>query len=137
MKKGDLDTNSIEFYELSQSLKVELNSVKKIKEISRLINDLVKIGIELNSESPVFVYSSLESLKLDLLGKATKNAYERAQVIAKNGGGKINNLSSASQGIFQITGINSTETSDEGAYNTASIKKSVKCVVTLEFNLGK
>jgi uncharacterized protein len=136
-EKGDHDTNIIEFYELSQSLKVELNDVQKIKSISSLINDLVKSGIEINSDTPRFLYSKLESLKLDLLGKATKNAYERAQIIADNGGGKIHNLSSASQGIFQITAVNSTETSDEGAYNTASIKKSVKCVVTLDFNLGK
>ena len=134
--KGEHDTNVIDLYEMSQSVKVESKEIMKVKGISVSIAELVKSGIEISPESPQYLYSGLESLKMDLLGKATKNAYERAQIIADNGGGKLAGLSSASQGVFQITAVNSTETSDEGSYNTSTIKKSVKCVVTLEFNLG-
>ena len=44
---------------------------------------------------------------------------------------------SASQGVFQITPVNSTDVSDTGCYDTTSIDKSVKCVVTLNFQVGK
>jgi hypothetical protein len=52
-------------------------------------------------------------------------------------GGKVGGLSSASQGVFQITAVNSTDTSDYGVYDTSTIEKSVKCVVTVEFKIAK
>ena len=70
-EQGDHDTNTVEFYELYQSLKVESNEVLKIKAISRSITDLVKSGIEINSETPQFIFSKLDSIKLELLGRAT------------------------------------------------------------------
>ncbi|MFN0197206.1 MAG: SIMPL domain-containing protein [Planctomycetaceae bacterium] len=140
MKKnetGETETNTVEFYELSQTFEIETTDVQRIKDISVSITDLVKAGTEITSESPMYFYTGLDALKMDLLGKASKNAYERAQILANNGGGKISNLASASQGVFQITPVNSTMISDDGTYNTSTIKKSVKCVVTLEFNLVK
>ncbi|MEI7835536.1 MAG: hypothetical protein WCK05_03900 [Planctomycetota bacterium] len=46
-------------------------------------------------------------------------------------------MNSASQGVFQITPVNAVETSEGGVYDTRSIDKSVKCVVTMEFRVEK
>ncbi len=42
-----------------------------------------------------------------------------------------------SKGVFQITPVNSTDVSDEGNYDTSTIEKSVKAIVTLEFQVEK
>lgn len=130
-------TNTVEGYVLSQSISVWSTDVGKVDSAAKSISDLIKTGIELRSDTPSFVYTNIESVKLDLLAKATKNAYERAQVLAANSNGKVGRLDSASQGVFQITPVNSTDVSDTGCYDTTSIDKSVKCVVTLNFQVGK
>ena len=42
-------------------------------------------------------------------------------------------LISAQQGVLQITERHSTETSGYGVYDTATIEKTAKAVVTLEY----
>lgn len=135
-EKGN-KTNTIENYVLSQSISVWSSDVLKIDAVSKHISDIIKTGVELHSGVPSYVYTDIESVKLDLIGKATKSAYERAQTLAVNSNGKVGKLSSASQGVFQIVPVNSTEVSDSGCYDTSSIDKSVKCVVTLEFHVEK
>ena len=130
-------TNFIQFYVLRQYLLLESADVLKIDSISKEITDLIKQGIELRSNPPNFVNTDIENIKIDLLGKATKNAYDRADILAKNSHGKVGALSSASQGVFQITPVNSTDVSDSGNYDTSTIEKSVKAIVTLEFQVEK
>ena len=57
--------------------------------------------------------------------------------LAENSSGRVGSLSSASQGVFQITPVDSTEVTDYGSYDTTTIKKNVKAVVTLEFRIEK
>ncbi|MDD4872115.1 MAG: SIMPL domain-containing protein, partial [Kiritimatiellae bacterium] len=61
----------------------------------------------------------------------------RAEILAKNSHGKVGALNSASQGVFQITPVNSTDVSDSGNYDTSTVEKSVKAIVTLEFQVEK
>ena len=135
-EKGN-KTNAVEFYVLNQSILLKSNDVAKIQAVSQQISSLIKDGVELLSGRPEYVYTNIDSVKMDLLAKATKNAYERAQVLAANSGGKVGALNSASQGVFQITPVNSTEVADNGCYDTSTIDKTVKCVVTLEFRVAK
>lgn len=130
-------TNEIELYVLSQQAQVKSPDVKKIDSLSDSITELIKSGVELQSHAPAFLYSGLEQLKLELLGAATQNAYERAKTLAENSRGKVGGLSSASQGVFQITPVDSTDVSDGGEYDTTTIEKKVKAVVTLEFSIEK
>jgi hypothetical protein len=108
-----------------------------VEKVSKDSSDLIRDGIEFRSYSPVYTFSTIEKIKLELLASATQNAYERARTLAENSGGKAGKLVSASQGVFQITPLNSTDVSDEGEYNTSTIDKMVKAVVTLEFNVEK
>jgi hypothetical protein len=135
-EKGN-PTNAIEFHVLSQSATVRTADVAKVDRVSKGVTDLIRGGVELRSNPPRYVYTELESVKMDLLGKATKNAHERAVTLAANSGGRVGALNAASQGIFQITPVHSTETSDGGCYDTTTIDKSVKAVVTLEFQVER
>jgi len=62
-----------------------------------------------------------------------ENALERAKQIASSTGSNVGALKSASQGVFQITPVNSTAVSDYGNYDTSSINKTVKAVVTVRY----
>lgn len=130
-------TNEITGYVLTQTIQIKSSQIEQIDAISKNSSDLIGQGIEFRSFSPVYTFSGIEKIKLDLLAAATKNAYERARTLAENSGGKVGKLCSASQGVFQITPLNSTDVSDEGEYNTSTIDKIVKAVVTLEFNVEK
>lgn len=130
-------TSELETYILSQTVEVSSTDVHRIDSVSKTITQLIKEGVEIESHSPQFVYSGVEKIKLDLLSKATQNAYERAMALAENSNGRVGRLSSASQGVFQITPVDSTEVTDYGSYDTTTIRKNVKAVVTLEFQIEK
>lgn len=57
-------------------------------------------GDAITINSPVYLYSKIEDLKLNLLAKATENAKSRAQTLASAGGAKLGNIMSATQGVF-------------------------------------
>lgn len=129
------ETNEIQFYLLSQVIKVRSNKVNLIEEKHKLLNSLLANGIEINVWTPEYFISDLNKYKLELLAKAAENAHLRAATIAKNSGGTLGNLNSARQGVIQITAPLSTETSDYGTFNTNSLNKAIKIVVTLEYNV--
>ncbi|MFM9960379.1 MAG: SIMPL domain-containing protein [Planctomycetaceae bacterium] len=134
---GLVESNEVEKYVLHQSVEVKSKDVKRVATLSKSITDLIEAGVEIQSFRPEFLFSGLEQLKLELLGNATKNAYDRAKTLAENSHGKVGGLNSASQGVFQITPVDSTDVSDGGEYDTTTIDKKVKAVVTLEFHIEK
>ena len=68
-----------------------------------------------------------------LLERAADNAKLRAERLARSSGNRVANIISASQGIFQITRPNSTETASWGMYDTSTIEKKVRAVVTMRY----
>ncbi|MFT3904514.1 MAG: SIMPL domain-containing protein [Niabella sp.] len=120
-------------YNLAQTVKVQSSDIAKVESLSREITELIETGIELNSPEPLYFYTKLADLKLDLLAKASEDARKRAEIIAKNTGGHLGSVNKASMGIFQITGQNSNEDySYGGAFNTSSKNKTASITVTLE-----
>lgn len=128
-------TNEIQGYELVQAVKVTSRDVARLTDLSREVSSLISEGVQFMSMPPQFYYGGLESLKLELLASATANARERATALAEAGGSRVGALQSARQGVFQVTPAISTEVSDYGVYDTSSIEKTVKAVVTVTFAL--
>lgn len=129
--------NKIEFFRVSQEITVETNKVDQVYNVQKEVSGLIKDGIDVDSKMPSFTYSKIEDAKLELLGKASQNAYERAMIIVSKTGGKIGPIKSASQGVFQIVPKNSTDVSDYGSYDVTTIEKTVKAVVTMDFDVAK
>jgi hypothetical protein len=126
-------TNQIEYYVLSQQFRISSRDVKTIEALSKEIGDLLSKGIQISLYGPEYYITDLSSIKMDLLAAATNDGYKRAQLMAANSGGKVGKLVEAQQGIFQITTPDSTEVSDYGAYDTSTIEKDIKAVVTLKY----
>ena len=129
-------TNEIDFVTATRILRVNSPQVKKLKEMSRKLYDLNAEGIRLTLSGPEFFVSKLDEVKIDLMKRATENGRDRAKIMAKSSGEELGSLVSARQGVIQITKPNSTRTSSYGIYDTETIEKVVKLVVTLEFKIG-
>lgn len=127
------ETNEVEYYDVSQSTGVVSSNVVAIRDVSTAITELIKEGIDISVSSADFYVSDLKDTKLELLAKATDDGYRRAVTLAEKGKGKVGALMSAQQGVFQITQRNSTDTSSYGMYDTSTIEKTAKAIVTLEY----
>jgi hypothetical protein len=128
-------TNQVELYELGQTFTLSSKDVARIERISKEVTGLIRDGVVLASYAPSFYYTALDDLKIEMLGAASADARLRAAEIADKTGAKLGTLSWATQGVFQITPAHSTEISGEGMYDTSSIEKSVRAVVTVSFGL--
>ncbi len=123
-------------YKLAQSVKIESKDVEKIEKISREITELLNKGVKLYSNPPRYYYTKLADLKIQMISKATQNAYLRAKTIAKESGAKLGKLKSAKMGIFQITGQNSEdEYSWGGTFNTSSKFKTASITMKLIYEV--
>jgi len=128
-------TNTIERYVLTQSIGFTSPNVLVVRDIANEATALIKDGFEVESGTPVFKVSTIEKTKLDLLEKATANAYERAQTLARGSASSVGSLVSAAQGIYQIVSRGSTSSSEYGEYDTSTIDKTARVVVTLEYSV--
>ena len=137
----DINGNSIgteeDGYELIQTFAITSTNLDVVERISRDISSLLDQGVELTSNPPEYYYSNLETLKLDLINKASQNAKERINIIAKNTGATLGKLKNSNLGVFQITAKN-TGTSDysyDGSFDTSSREKTATITVHLEYDI--
>jgi len=129
------ETNDIQYYTLSQCITVRSNNIELITSGHKELYSLLADGLDVSVISPDYFISDLEKYKQELIVGATKNAEERARIMAGNCGGQIKRLLAARQGIIQITAPDSAEVSDCGIFDTKSPLKIIKIVVSLDFML--
>ena len=123
-------------YNLSQNVRIESRNVDRIDKLSREATELIQQGIEFTSSAPLFYYTKLTEIKMDLLAKASADGQKRAEIIAKNAGSKVEKLKVANLGVFQITGKNSDEDySYGGTFNTSSRNKTGSITIRMEFSV--
>lgn len=121
-------------YLLNQNLQIESNDIDKVDRISREITELLLQGVKFYSQPPRYYYTQMESLKIEMISKATEDARMRAEKIAENSGATLGKLISANMGIFQITGQNSNEDfSWGGTFNTESREKTASITMRLSY----
>lgn len=130
--KGN-DTNDIQGYRLMQTVEIKSGDVDKVTKITQESTELIDRGIQFESHAPEYFYKKLDELKLEMLARATENAKQRAENMAKATGNKVGFMRSAKMGVFQITPITSTDVSDWGTNDTTSLDKKVMSVVTVSF----
>ena len=130
-------TNEIDYWEISRSVSVHSDNVEKIKLLGMRLQNLNAEGIRILVSGPDFHIKNLEEIKLSLIEEATKNGKRRAELMAKNSGEKLGSLISARQGVIQITRKNDSRTSSYGIYDTSTIDKVIKLVMTLEYEISR
>ena len=131
---GDNLIREFDGYLLTQSVKIESRNVDHVESVGRQISELLNMGVELQSQVPLYYYSKLNELKIDLLAKASADGRERAATIAENAGSSLGRLYRSDMGTFQITAPNSDEQYTwGGAFNTTSRRKTASITVRMDF----
>ncbi|MCE0483492.1 MAG: SIMPL domain-containing protein [Methylacidiphilales bacterium] len=130
---GGLD--QLDGYKLERNIEVTSKDIDSISKLAGASPALLHSGVEISFNAIEYYCTKLADLKVTMLGDAVQDAQRRAEEIAAKSGRKVGVLRSANQGVFQITSVYETETSSEGALDTKSREKSMKAVVTAEFEL--
>jgi hypothetical protein len=131
----DAGVGELDGYKLDRRFQVTSNDVDSVSKLTSSAPVLLRNGVEISFNPTAYYCTKLADLKVTMLGEAVQDAQRRAEEIASKSGRKIGGLRSANQGVFQITAVYETETSSEGSLDTQSRKKSIKAVVTAEFEL--
>jgi hypothetical protein len=134
---GGVQTGRVSGYELERSFELSASDVALVGRIAGDASALISQGVNINSWPPQYFFNDLNAVKVRLIGAATKDAQLRAEQFAANSGVTVGPLRSASQGVFQITRPNSTDTADYGSYDTSTVEKVVKAVVTVEYSVAR
>lgn len=117
-----------------QTISVRSNNIELVERVSREVTELLAEGIAVSSSPPLYHYTKLDELKIDMLAKASENARIRAENIVDSGGGgkgKLGDLWNADMGVININPANSSATSWEGNNDKTSYEKDIITIVHL------
>lgn len=128
-------TATIDHFEVTSVTQVESKDVALINKIAQEAGSLLRDGVEIHSAKPSYYYTGIESLKIEMLGAAAADARKRAEKIATESGARVGSLRSAQQGVFQITPLYSQDISSEGEFDTSSIEKTIRAIVSVSYEI--
>jgi len=130
-------TRDIAEYIASQNLLLASNEVKRVEKAVGQIVSLQEKGLSLEVMNPEYLVSTLEGVKMSLIGDATRNAHDRASEFAKTGEARVGSMKSANQGAFYILPAQGGSNDSEygGTYDKSTIDKVARVVVTVEYGL--
>lgn len=135
-ESGESYRSKFKGYRLFQKVTIQSSKVEAVDNISREISDLIEKGVEITSFPPLYYYSKLNELKLELIAEASKNARDRALKICEQTGGRVKKPLSVKVGVFQITDKNSNaEYSWGGTYDLEAKEKTATITVKVEFEI--
>lgn len=120
-------------YGLACSIHMEMSDVEKVGRISGEASELLKSGVMMESRSPRYLVTGLDTLKVEMIRAATENAQLRAEELARTTGHSVGAPRSANVGVFQIRPMHSQEVSDYGISDNSSIEKEIGLTVHIEF----
>ena len=122
-------------YVTEQEVEVSSSEIEKVEKVSREATELIDRGIFIHSEAPLYIYTKLAELKVQMLAEASKDARMRAEQIATQAKSEVTSLLTARMGVMQINPAYSTEVSAEGNNDKTSLEKDVLAVVTATFGV--
>lgn len=134
--KGNL-TRDITEYTLQRRFTITTADVDRVSRTAGRVTQLIENGVHVLSYSPEYYFTELAQLKIDLMAAASADARERAEKIAESTGCRLGELRDARMGVLQITRPHSTEVSSYGIYDTGTIDKDVRAVVSATFGIAR
>ncbi len=126
-------------YVASQEVIVSSKDLGKVELAHKAALQLAAEGHPVVYEKPKYLVSSLEAIKMSLIGAATENAQKRAEEFAKHGNVKVGSMRSASQGAFYILPVGTELESQDygGTYDKSTMDKTARVVVTIDYNIER
>uniref|UniRef100_UPI00405687C5 SIMPL domain-containing protein n=1 Tax=Alistipes sp. TaxID=1872444 RepID=UPI00405687C5 len=135
-QEGKYIGETFDGYYLSQEFTIESKDIDAVEEVARELPSLLAEDINISVYEPMYFYSDLNTLKLDLIAAAAADARDRATQIAMNSNAKLGNLNWSYAGVFQITAATGDEEfSAGGAFNLSSREKKARVTVRAEYKI--
>lgn len=128
-------TRTVSGYGLIRNFTITTTDVDKVARSASEVTELLRDGVRVRSSAPEFTYTKLGDLRVQILGEAAKDARARAEEIVSNSGGRLGPIRDAQMGVMQVTQPNSTDVASYGLYDTSTIEKDVRAVVTVTFGV--
>jgi hypothetical protein len=123
-------------WQTQQTISVSSTDIPKVEKASRGITALLEKGVSISSRQPLYHYTKLGEVKIDMLARASADARERAERIVKAAGGEgLGKLIAADMGVININVPNSTSTSWEGNNDKTSLEKDIITIAHVTFEL--
>lgn len=120
-------------YELSQKITVEMADVDSITSLANKASTLIAQGVKMQSRQPSYLFTGLDTLKIEMIRAATENAKLRAEQLAQTTGASVGSPRSARVGVFQIRALHSQDVSSRGVSDVSSIEKEIVSTVHVSF----
>lgn len=126
-------------YIMTSSVTLRSTEVDKMYTLTQKMQELIKSGVVLASESgcgslPMFSFTKLNELKPDMLAEATKNARKAAEQFAADAGSQVGSIRQANQGVFSIAPRDDIGGND-GTCIPDDVNKKVRVVTTVDYYL--
>ena len=135
-ENGDYVGSRFAGYKLTQMFNIESQNVDTVEAAARELPPLLARGISIEVNNPMYYFTELESVKLDLLAAAASDARERAKNIAENSNAELGELAMSRAGVFQITAATGDEEfSAGGSFNLSSREKKARVTVRAEYRI--
>lgn len=128
-------------FDATRDFAVSTKDLAKLQKAQTAILNLRAQNHTITFGSPQFYLENLEEIKRTLISKATQDAAVRAEEFAKTSNMKVGAMQSASQGSFDIQSTSPRSDSDSGSYggsyDTSTIDKNVRLVVTIQYRIDE
>ena len=117
-------------YLVSQDITITSRNLPIVERVYQKISVLYGRDVNFSSSDPLYYYTKLDDLKMQLLNEASIDAYKRAETIAEGCNASVGSLQSSTMGVFQIVGLNSSEDySWGGTFNTSDKEKKASITI--------
>lgn len=134
---GNRYTEEFDGYFLTQEFKIESKDISKIENLIKDAGVILESNVEIVFQQPMYFYTKLSDLKIEMVAMASEDGRLRAKNIAENAGAKLGKLKNANMGVFQITAPNSNDDySWGGSFNTSSKMKRASLTMKMEFEIN-
>lgn len=131
----ETSTDTFDYYLFVDTLRIRSTRVEVIAQNVMRLYELAAQKVDISVSRPEYYINNPERYKLALVDEASAAAAQRAAIVAKQCGSRLGALLTARQGVIQITRPASNDTADCGVYDTTSVDKVMRLVMTLDFAL--
>ena len=133
--EDDTVTNVRVGYRLTHLIEVRSENIEKLPRLASDSGELLQQEVAFESGGFEFIYTKASEAKVEMMAEATRDARQRDDQIASNGGSIVRGLRSAKMGVVQINPLYSAATSWEGDNDTSAVDKTITATVTATFAL--
>lgn len=118
-----------------QQIEISSGEIEKVERVSRESTELIDRGVYIHSEAPLYIYTKLAELKVQMVAEASRDARNRAEQMALQAKNHVTSLISSRMGVMQINPAYETDVSAEGNNDRTSLEKDVLAVTTATYGV--